>query len=238
MKEINISNPQVTTRRLINALERESEGEARALLNTIKKQAYNRQYRLKQKVNDLSLTPIERSIIEKQYRQAMTEYQKVSESVAKVRSSFNNKSQRLTQAVNTLNINLARNEARKVNLQELQKQAKTVIGVSTLNVAVNNKMGALFEHYVYNVNGANIPSEMFEYINTTLSDVIGFDFKNAVADGFTRLQSFSSDELYETLVDVSQGSEKVIQQRATDLTPEEKEQINNVLYMLNSRNLL
>lgn len=238
MKKITVENEQLITKRLINALERESEKEARELLNTIKKQTYNRQYRLSKKLNDISLTGIERNILEKQYNQAREEYDNIVSDINVVRKSFGNNSQRITRVINRININVARNEARKQALQELQKQEKDVIGVSLLNVSVNRKIEAIIENYVFNYNGANFLKSEYNYINNTLKQVLKFDFENAIKNGLTQNKEFASDDIFEVLVNIAQDVEKVAINRGKNLSEEEKGELQTVFEIFNSKKMI
>lgn len=240
MKKITVENEQILITRLTKKIENESLGEARAILNTIKKSAYNRQYNLKNKLKNKKSGDIEYSVLKKQYEYAVSEYQKVAEEVENIRRGISKKSinKNLSTSINRLNVFVAKTEARKSKLQQLQKQAGTVIGVSLINVGINEKMEALIEKYVLNSKGASFTENEYDYINTTLKDLFDYDFEKELQSGFTTLQTYSSDELFEVIIEIATDIEVLVYTRGTSLSEEEKRRLQKVIDIFRNKGII
>lgn len=239
MKKINIENEQLIVKRLIKKIENESNSEARAILNSIKKSAYNRQYNLKNKLKNKKLTNIEYSVIQKQYESALAEYSKVAEEVENIRRGLSKKSinKSVSTSLNRLNIFIAKTEARKSKLREIQKQSGTVIGISLINVSVNEKMEALIEKYVLNSKGASFTESEYNYINSTLKELFDYDFERELQSGFTTLQTYSSDELFEVIIEIVTDIEALVYTRGTSLNEEEKRKLQKVIDIFRNKGI-
>lgn len=240
MNKINIENEQLIVKRLIKKIENESNSEARAILNTIKKSAYNRQYNLKNKLKNKKLTNIEYSVIQKQYESALAEYSKVSEEVENIRRGLSKKSinKSVSTSLNRLNIFIAKTEARKSKLREIQKQSGTVIGVSLVNLYVNNKTNAIIQNYVLNSKGASFSDSEYLYINQTLKKLFNYDFEKELISGFASAPSYSSDELFESIIEIVTDIEVLVIGRATELNEEEKNELQNVIDIFRSKGII
>lgn len=237
-KKIDINSESKKIERLTKALANESKGQARAILNDLKKSAYNKQYRLQQQLKKDTLSPIERNILESKLSQAQTEYKQVSKDVRQVKSYINdNRHIRINQAINRLNIYEGKKEAQKEFLREQQKANKSVEGVSLLNISVNAKQKALLEKYVYNSKGAGFTENQINYIQNTLKAVLQFDFMEELQNTFSNLSSFASDDLFEALVDVSEGIKDINGARSTSLSQQERQELRGVVDIFKSKGM-
>ena len=240
MKKITVENEQVIITRLTKKIENESLGEARAILNTVKKSAYNRQYNLKNKLKNKKPGDIEYSVLKKQYEYAVAEYQKVAEEVENIRRGISKKSinKNLSTSINRLNVFVAKTEARKSKLQQLQKQAGTVIGISLINVSINEKMEALIEKYALNSKGAAFTENQYNFINTTLKELFDYDFERELKSGFSATQSYSSDELFEVIIEIATDIEALVFTRGSSLNDEEKDKLQKVIDIFRSKGII
>lgn len=240
MKKITVENEQLIVKRLIKKIENESNSEARAILNSIKKSAYNRQYNLKNKLKNKKSGDIEYSVLKKQYEYALSEYQKVAEEVENIRRGISKKSinKNISTSINRLNVFVAKTEARKSKLKQLQKQAGTVIGISLINEGVNEKMEALIEKYVLNSKGASFTESEYNYINSTLKELFDYDFEKELKSGFSTTQNYSSDELFEVIIEIATDIEVLVFTRGSSLSEEEKNKLQNVIDIFRSKGII
>lgn len=240
MKKITVENEQLIITRLTKKIENESLGEARAILNNVKKSAYNRQYNLKNKLKNKKPGDIEYSVLKKKYEYAVAEYQKVAEEVENIRRGISKKSinKNLFTSINRLNVFVAKTEARKSKLQQLQKQAGTVIGISLINASVNEKMEALIEKYVLNSKGASFTNSEFNYINNTLLDLFNYNFENELKSGFSTCQTYSSDELFEVIIEIARDIEVLVFTRGNSLSEEEKKRLQKVIDIFMNKGII
>lgn len=240
MKKITVENEQFIITRLTKKIENESLGQAREILNTIKKSAYNRQYYLKNKLKNKKSGDIEYSVLKKQYEYAVAEYQKVAEEVENIRRGISKKSinKNLSTSINRLNVFVAKTEARKSKLHQLQKQAGTVIGVSLINAEINEKMEALIEKYVLNSKGASFTESEYNYINSTLKELFDYDFENELQSEFASLQTYSSDELFEVIIEIATDIEVLTYTRASLLNEDEKRRLQKVIDIFMNKGII
>ena len=240
MKKITVENEQVIITRLTKKIENESLGEARVILNTIKKSAYNRQYNLKNKLKNKKPGDIEYSVLKKQYEYAAAEYKKVAEEVENIRRSISKKSinKNLSTSINRLNVFVAKTEARKTKLRQLQKQAGTVVGISLINAGINEKMEALIEKYVLNSKGASFTESEYDYINGTLKELFDYDFERELQSGFSTLQTYSSDELFEVIIEIATDIEALTYTRGSSLNEDEKRRLQKVIDIFRNKGII
>lgn len=239
MKKITVTNEQIAIKRLTKSLSDKNDKLARAQLADIKKQAYNRQYNLAQKLKDSKITGIERGVIQEQYNKARADYEAVSSDVDMIRRYIKDPQHiRINQAVNRLNVQVARAEARAKEVQRVQKQAGTVIGITGVSIAVNRKQQALLEHYVYNIRGGKLDEDEINELSEITKRLIGFDLKQAIAQGVTQVEAFGSDDLFDALVNVGKGVASQINAVKMSLSDDEQAELQSVIDYLDSKDLM
>ena len=137
-----------------------------------------------------------------------------------------------------MNIFIAKTEARKSKLREIQKQSGTVIGISLINVSINEKMEALIEKYVLNSKGTSFTESEYNYINNTLKELFDYDFERELKSGFSATQSYASDELFEVLIEIATDIEVLVFTRGSSLNDEEKEKLQKVIDIFRSKGII
>lgn len=238
MKKITVPNEQVVIKQLTKSLANNYKGLARAYLNDIKSQAYNRKHYLEKKLKDSKITGIERGVIQEQYNRAKADYDAVSSDIDMIRRYIKDPQHiRINQAVNRLNVQVARAAARAKEVQRAQKQAGTVIGITGVSIAVNRKQKALLEHYVYNIRGGKLDDAMIDELSEITKRLVGFDLKQAIAEGVAKVEAFGSDDLFNALVDVGKNSIKQINAVKMSVSDEDRAELQRVINYLDGKDL-
>lgn len=184
--------------RFAKALESGAEGQARLLLNDIKKQAYNRKYYLEKQIENDKYSGLELQTARALLEKAEREYINVSKQVQTARRALKDADKINQKSVQKALNNLAHYErgktAEKAIIREAQKSAKTVVGVSAISIKTNEKFIILMRNVFYGQNAGSMGIDEWKLreIAFEFADLTGYSIMDDFYNLFDKPQHYES----------------------------------------------
>lgn len=249
--KVNLINAQVSVERIVKNIERDNIRLARAELADLRKNAYNRQYYLEQKIKRENPQGMDYQILNSQLKQARRQYAEVKANVDIIREyikapeKFDFKTQRknyysAVKAFQRLNAAEAEKEAEKQVLRADQSRAGMVEGVTLLNIRKSEKINALLQNVIYNNSFFDFSEAELNEIASAIYRMTGYDLNAKIIDMFDTPQHYESNDgggkntaTFDSLMDITKdllnAKAGINRQTGKPFTPDELSELEGYI---------